>query len=304
MKKFRVFIAFCLVLASLDASAQNARYLSYIDTYKDMAVDQMRRYGIPASITLAQGLLESSAGTSYLAVRANNHFGIKTGGTWTGPYVLRDDDAKNEQFRKYRSVAESYEDHSLFLKNRPRYASLFKLSPTDYKGWAHGLKAAGYATNPQYAYKLISLIDTYSLHQYDRQKGHHTEKQPQRAESGKRHAGPADALHRCNYAYYIVARQGDTYAAIARRMGVSERRLRKYNEVGKGYTPKAGDPVYVSKKSSRVMRSMRKKVHVVRAGESLHAIAQSYGVRIGRLYKANRLPADYLPRVGDRLKLN
>jgi len=128
-----------------------------------MAIDQMQRYRIPASITLAQGLLESNAGRSTLAVVANNHFGIKTGGQWSGPYILRNDDAPNEQFRKYNSAADSYEDHSRFLSTRGRYSSLFFLQPTDYSGWASGLKAAGYATNPRYAEMLISVIERYDL---------------------------------------------------------------------------------------------------------------------------------------------
>ena len=134
-----------------------------------MAIDQMLRYKIPASITLAQGLLESGAGTSTLARKANNHFGIKCGRAWKGPYVLQDDDERNEKFRKYRSVEESYEDHSRFLQ-QARYSSLFDLSPKDYKGWARGLKRCGYATNPRYASLLIDLIERYDLDQYDKYK--------------------------------------------------------------------------------------------------------------------------------------
>ena len=164
-----------------------------------MAIDQMNRYGIPASITLAQGLLESGAGTSMLAQKANNHFGIKVGGTWTGPYVTKDDDRQGERFRKYESVEESFEDHSRFLAERQRYASLFNLDPTDYRGWAHGLKEAGYATNPEYAKKLISLIDIYKLHEFDLQKGSrhgHTAREqqteePRRQESRRQEPKPA-----------------------------------------------------------------------------------------------------------------
>ncbi len=137
---------FCLF--AVFTKAQNSDYQRYIERYASLAVDQMHRHKIPASITLAQGLLESGAGKGDLARRANNHFGIKVGGSWTGPYILKDDDARNEKFRVYGSVKESYEDHSLFLK-KPRYASLFNLKMTDYKAWAHGLKRCGYATNPR-----------------------------------------------------------------------------------------------------------------------------------------------------------
>ena len=150
----------------LQAQGVSQQYLNYIERYKGMAVDQMLRYKIPASITLAQGLLESGAGTSTLARKANNHFGIKCGRAWKGPYILQDDDARNEKFRKYRSVEESYEDHSRFLQ-QARYSSLFELSPKDYKGWARGLKRCGYATNPRYASLLIDLIERYDLDQYD-----------------------------------------------------------------------------------------------------------------------------------------
>ena len=167
MKKF--FITISLFL-SLNASAQirwNQVYQQYFDQYKDIAIEQMLRYKIPASITLAQGVFESGAGRSSLAMRANNHFGIKCHG-WTGRTTYQDDDESNECFRAYNSAYESYEDHSKFLVNGQRYRSLFNLSVTDYKGWAKGLKAAGYATNPAYANKLIEIIQLYKLYQYDK----------------------------------------------------------------------------------------------------------------------------------------
>ena len=160
----------CAFFYALCATAQrNATFEAYIAQYAPVAVEQMKLHGVPASITLAQGLLESGAGQSRLAVKGNNHFGIKTGGDWTGAYMLKDDDAPGERFRVYASAAQSFEDHSLFLRGRSRYASLFALAPTDYKGWARGLKAAGYATNPAYADRLIQLIETYDLARFDRQ---------------------------------------------------------------------------------------------------------------------------------------
>ena len=152
-----VLCGFCLFTAQ--AQTRNRQYEEYIHKYKDIAVEEMKRYRIPASITLAQGLLESGAGKSALSRKSNNHFGIKCGGDWTGRTVRYDDDARNECFRAYKHPRDSYEDHSKFLKGRSRYAFLFKLKITDYKGWAHGLKKAGYATDPRYAYRLIDIIE-------------------------------------------------------------------------------------------------------------------------------------------------
>jgi LysM repeat protein len=139
----------------------------YIEKYREAAMSDMRISGVPASITLAQGIYESDCGNSMLAIEANNHFGIKCHREWTGPSFHKDDDAPNECFRKYNTVLESYADHSNFLRTRERYSSLFELPVTDYKGWAHGLKRAGYATNPRYAHKLIEIIERYGLHVYD-----------------------------------------------------------------------------------------------------------------------------------------
>lgn len=170
MRRKRLIPAFLLlVISSLmpaTAQRQNSVCLDYIATYFQMAQEQMRQYGIPASITLAQGLEESGAGLSMLATKANNHFGIKVNEDWHGPYVLRDDDHPNDKFRKYEDVKDCFEDHSRFL-TRPRYQSLFNLERTDYKGWAEGLKRCGYATNPAYAEKLIKLIELYELQKYD-----------------------------------------------------------------------------------------------------------------------------------------
>ena len=161
-------LALSLLLSVLPVlRAQTDPYTAYIERYKTLAVQQMYKYGIPASITLSQGLLESGAGKSLLAAKANNHFGIKAGPSWTGPVMLKDDDAVGEKFRVYPNVLASYEDHSLFLSRGRRYASLFTLERDDYKGWAHGLKSAGYATNPRYAHLLIGLIERYGLHRYD-----------------------------------------------------------------------------------------------------------------------------------------
>jgi flagellum-specific peptidoglycan hydrolase FlgJ len=171
MKRVATFFIYIMVcLPMLAGPKWNSRYQAYIDQYKDIAIEEMLRYGIPASITLAQGLLESGAGQSTLAVKGNNHFGIKCHNGWTGPTMLKDDDRKDDCFRVYSSPYESYEDHSKFLASSQRYRSLFSLKTTDYKGWARGLKAAGYATNPVYAQSLIDIIERYGLYQYDNAK--------------------------------------------------------------------------------------------------------------------------------------
>ncbi|RRD80690.1 LysM peptidoglycan-binding domain-containing protein [Alloprevotella sp. OH1205_COT-284] len=290
---FSLFVFFwsCLVL-----SAQQDAYRQYIDTYKTMAVDQMMRYRIPASIKLAQGLLESNAGRSTLATMANNHFGIKTGGGWNGPYVLRDDDAPNERFRKYKNPAESFEDHSLFLSKRGRYSNLFHLHPHDYKGWAYGLKAAGYATNPQYAEILIGIIERYGLHEFDRVKY-------SRLSHGRQAEAMGRRLYLCNDLVYLIAEKGDSFSSLAKDFKIREKRLRKYNEVDKYYELAEGDVVYLKKKKRHVAKAIRNTLHTIQPGESMYGIAQRYGIRLAYLYKWNLLPEDYTATSGDRLLL-
>ncbi len=302
-----LFLLGCL-LAGVVASAQNSVYESYIERYKHMAVEQMAKYGVPASITLAQGLLESGAGQSTLATEANNHFGIKVGSGWRGPYVLRDDDAPNEKFRAYRSADESYEDHSRLL-HKPRYSSLFRLKPTDYRGWAKGLKSAGYATNPRYADLLISLIERYDLDRFDRDLRGMKEKEVRRwisSVSGPDAAGTDKArwiVRRCNDVYYVIANAGDTYADIAEWADVSEKKLRRYNEVPENMPLHSGEIVYLGKKQRKASRSLKGQRHKVGVGESVHSISQLYGIRMETLYELNGLPANYVAAVGDCLLL-
>ena len=291
-----------VLLFALTAQAQNSAYEAYIRQYKDRAIDQMKRHGIPASITLAQALLESGAGKSMLAQKANNHFGIKVGMGWTGPYILCSDDRPDDRFRVYKSPAESYEDHSLFLKNGRRYAALFTLSRTDYKGWAHGLKRAGYATNPRYAQSLIEIIERYGLAQYDREEKPHRHRGRGSAEEVVNPAAAYDIRYN-NKNYYVVAKAGDTFASIGRAMGMSERKLRRYNEVDKYYTLQAGDIVYLEKKQKRADKSYKRKYHTVKAGESMYTIAQTYGMRLETLYKTNHLPPEHRAAVGERLRI-
>ena len=281
----------------------NAVYQQYIEIYKELAIEQMKKYSIPASITLAQGLLESSAGRSTLATMGNNHFGIKCH-DWTGPTMLRDDDAPNECFRVYNNPRASYEDHSKFLQ-RPRYQSLFRLKVTDYKGWANGLKACGYATSPTYAQKLINLIEAYQLYQYDTQKTVNTFVLNHSVTSAKIElkGQQPHRLYSYNKNYYIIARNGDTFASLSKELGISAFKLARYNERDAVEMLADGDVVYLMKKQKHAVKEYRGRYHVVKNGESLYSIAQHYGVRLSRLYIWNLLSPDYSVKVGDKLYL-
>ncbi|CAI8161468.1 MAG: Exo-glucosaminidase LytG [Bacteroidota bacterium] len=198
-------------LAELDA---HTRMIVYVLQYAEMAQKEMKKFGIPASITLAQGLLESQAGMGELAAKSNNHFGIKCHKGWRGPSVSHDDDAKGECFRKYKKVEQSYRDHSEFLRYRDRYSKLFKMKKTDYVSWAHGLKKAGYATDPQYAYKLISLIERYELWQFDGSKS------PLKA---------SKRTKKIKHTYMV--QQGDTLYSIAKKFDLSVENLVQINSL-------------------------------------------------------------------------
>lgn len=301
-------------MISLSSFGQSEKFINYIKTYKNLAIQQMREHNIPASITMAQGILESAAGTSPLATKGKNHFGIKAHNDWTGPVMLKDDDAPNEKFRVYAFVEDSYTDHSLFLCSGRRYASLFQLPITDYKGWAYGLKAAGYATNPTYAEKLIQLIEDYNLADLDQEalnKKHPTPAVvtttttfPQNTTLPPTQIGKsARAIAFCNKNYYIIAQPGDTYRLIADEYDVSERKLRKNNEVDKRYQLKAGDIVYFDKKQTKAHKSFKRKYHVMQPGESLYSVSQKYGMRLKTLYKVNRFTPDHSPVVGEKVRL-
>ena len=304
MRKYLLLLLCCF---GLTLSGQNELYKNYVLQYKDMAVAQMKRHGIPASITLAQALLESGAGQSRLAREGNNHFGIKAGGTWDGPTLTKDDDRRNEKFRKYSSPEESYEDHSLFLKNRAHYKSLFSLDITDYKGWAKGLKEAGYATNPRYAELLVSIIERYGLDEYDspapQQKSRHHRHHRVAPSIPSVAVRPALRVDKRGGHYCVTAREGDTYECIAAEMKSRADRLRKYNEAPEGSQPRAGDIVFLQKKSKSADAQYRGKLHKVAEGESLHSISQCYGVRLKSLVKANRISRRYKLEVGSVLRI-
>ena len=297
---FLSLISICSVCAQ--QMRRNSSYQIYIEQYKDLAIEQMLRYNIPASITLAQGLFESRAGQSDLALRSNNHFGIKCHG-WQGRKVYHDDDAAGECFRAYDNVRQSFEDHSRFLANNTRYKRLFSLSRTDYKGWAHGLKSCGYATSPTYAKKLIDIIELYKLHNYD--KASHYDKfmvdRSAVADNGTGHV--SHQIHAYNKNYYIKVKRGDTFKSLGKELGISYRKLAKYNERDKNDQLQVGEIIYLKKKQAKADKVYKHRRHRVKPGESMYTIAQYYGIRTSSLYRMNRLSKYYTIRVGDELRV-
>ncbi|WP_297596341.1 glucosaminidase domain-containing protein [Parabacteroides sp.] len=293
---------FCLLffIATLAEAATLRKipsYEKYIKTYSALAIEQQKKYKIPASITLAQGLLESGAGQSDLARRSNNHFGIKCHSDWRGGRVYHDDDLRGECFRKYKRVEDSYEDHSKFLK-RSRYDQLFRLKITDYKGWARGLQKCGYATDRAYANKLIKVVEDYELYRFDSGKEH----KPTREER-KQQKYPAVkyTIYRTYGLLYVYAKDNDSFDQIARNLDFSVRDLKKFNEVPEDFPLQKGDIVYLEKKKKKADKPNYD--HVVQIGESMHSIAQKYGIQIKSLYKMNKKDKDYIPEEGDVLKL-
>lgn len=311
MKPLYIFILLgALTLASCSTSRQSVpaknisqakdSYERYILTYYPIAVEQMERHNIPASITLAQGLLESGAGNSKLSRSSNNHFGIKADKSWKGKRTSSMDNGKLCYFRKYNSVRDSYEDHSMFLVNRQRYASLFKLKKNDYKGWAKGLKKAGYAEDPAYPTKLISLIERYGLQRYDE----YTMKDVKRADGvafETYETGGRRTIYKSNGLLYVFGNTGDTFKSLGKEVGVSRRKLIKYNDLYKDYNIKAGDILYLEKKHNKA--SKEHTVHTVKAGESMHSISQKYGIKLDKLYKRNRQYSERGIKIGDIIEL-
>lgn len=279
-----------IATTSSDISKARDDYERYVLTYYPLAVEQMNKYGIPASITLAQGLLESGAGKSELARKSNNHFGIKADKNWNGNTVSSMDNGKLCKFRKYSHVGESYEDHSKFLVSRERYASLFKLKRNDYEGWAKGLKKAGYAEDSQYPQKLISLIERYGLHRYDDYRNTGTV---------QKNSGSVQST---NGIPFVIAGNGERMSDIAGRTGVSTGKLRKYNDIKDKREPLTGERLYTKKKKSKAAKGSY--FHTTKDGESLYSIAQKYGIRLMKLYELNPQYKSYTKlKVGDVVRL-
>jgi LysM repeat protein len=270
----------------------------YVEKYSPIAVEEMHRSRIPASITLAQGLLESGNGNSRLALVANNHFGIKCKKDWTGESILEDDDEAQECFRKYPAPIDSYRDHSDFLMKNKRYAFLFDLEPTDYKSWAEGLKTAGYATNPRYPQLLTNLIEKHSLHRFDGIL-------PTSGEVAviKEEQKVLVAEHRkitVNGIPGLVARSDDSYASIALENGMRVWQIYKYNDLRKDANIKAGDTIYIKPKNYRGSVAF----YTVARGDDMHIISQRFGIKLSKLYSRNKMKEGQEPEVGEQLYLS
>jgi LysM repeat protein len=296
---FVVFTVF-----SLSALAQTGRKMTrseYIETYKDLAMREMERTGIPASITLAQGAFESGDGNSTLAREGNNHFGIKCH-DWTGKKIYHDDDVKNDCFRKYKSVEESYRDNSDFLKTHPRYKFLFDLGKDDYKAWAKGLKDAGYATNPSYSQQLIKVIEDFKLYQYDHTVTAGIEGKPGVTKSYEttKYAGGRKKYNN-NRVKNVIAREGDNFNSLSEELDLLSWQLPKYNDLPEEYVFKEGQKVYLQPKRNRA--EVGNQVHIVKEGETLQSISQLYAMKIDKLAARNLLNVTDTLKAGDELLL-
>jgi len=290
--KLKVFITSLFIVNLL--SAQDVK--NYVKAYKDLAIEEMILYKIPASITLAQGILESGSGTSRLAVESNNHFGIKCHTEWKGPKIFHDDDEKQECFRKYDNPAQSYRDHSLFLTERSRYSFLFKLRKNDYKGWAKGLQKAGYATSKTYSKKIIKIIKEYNLSDYDNKKFN---KRKQDQIYKKNDIILESQVIEKNYTAYIHAKDGQTYDDIAEQYDMWLWEILKYNEVKQDRVLLKGEKIYLKPKRNKALKSY----HIFIDGETMYSISQHYGIKLKQLYKKNKMNFGEEPYVGQRLNL-
>ena len=325
MKK--VFIAMALLLG-LSVSAQREAGTPqerYIARYASIAVNEMYRSGVPASITLAQGIIESRSGQSALAAEGNNHFGIKCHNSWRGRTMLVDDDSKGECFRVYDSAEESFRDHSDFLRYRDRYKFLFDLERTDYQGWAYGLKQAGYATDPKYAGKLIKYIEDYNLSRFDivsveveaaLPEAPHKIEEPV-AVSSVRSAAPGEdpvlpredfhfpltrALYSLNGVPFVYAMEGESYGSLAKYYHLFKWEILRYNDVSKDTVLDAGTVVYLQSKKNQAPEGLEKYI-VSEDGEDFHTICQRFGVKEKAILKLNGLEAPVQLLEGDEIKL-
>ena len=283
----------------------------YIDTYNNLAVKEMRRNGVPASITLAQAMLESDNGNSTLARKANNHFGIKCHSSWNGPKVYHDDDRRNECFRKYKSVYDSYIDHSSFIVNGSRYQFLFNYKAGDYKAWAKGLQKAGYATSKTYASMLIKIIEDNKLYIFDTGKevsyNPYEEIQP---DSLKIVAGDVDnfsislgkhKVYNKNRIDYIIVKKDDTFYNLTEEFGMLPFELYKYNELEQSAKLTEGQIIYLQPKRSKAGHGLE--YHEVNEGETMYLISQMYGIKLNKLYEKNLMKKGVEPETGQKLWL-
>lgn len=329
MKQILIVAIPLLLFTTLIANSQTKLSRNeYIDTYKVLAISEMHRSGIPASIKMAQACLESDNGNSSLARKSNNHFGIKCRNDWKGARVYHNDDELNECFRKYPTVEDSYIDHTNFLKDNSRYAGLFKLKPTDYKAWAHGLKDAGYATNPRYAHLLIKLIEDEKLYLLDEITADQLANFNIMDDKGKKFDAEATRKHiskakekvvesfgnlalnpfasreiiSINELNAVYALPGDTYESLAREFNLKLWEIHLFNDLTRdAYQPEPNDLIFLERKKYSAAKEFD--THTVRSGESMWSISQKYGMRVNRLFRLNRMKGSDAPRVGDVLHL-
>ncbi|MDR1344815.1 MAG: glucosaminidase domain-containing protein, partial [Tannerellaceae bacterium] len=284
-----IFSSFASAPIVDETQAKTPTYENYIRKYGALAIAQQKKYHVPASITLAQGLLESGAGQSELARKSNNHFGIKCHTGWYGDKVYYDDNEKDECFRKYKNVEDSFEDHSIFLTGRSRYANLFKLSPKDYRGWAKGLQESGYATDQAYANRLIKLIEDYELYHYDSGSMASASNDMPVKEKAKKEKKASFVIKipvfNTGGLKYIMARDSDSFESVAEDTGLTSEDLKKFNEVPDDFPLQKGDIVYIGNKKAKASKPNYD--HVVQIGESMHSISQKYGMKMRNLYKLN-----------------
>ena len=296
-----IFLFSCISSLAQGSNAQR----DYVLKWKDESVRQMELYKIPASITLAQGVLESGNGVSELAKKSNNHFGIKCHKDWEGGRTYHDDDEKGECFRVYDDPKDSYVDHSKFLL-RDRYSSLFELDITDYKRWAKGLSKCGYATNPKYPELLITIIERHELFNLDTGDWTDESEAVADADAVKKEG---DKLHTSRTLYsvsttengiqFVYAAEGDDIKKLAKKLDMMEWQFRKYNDIGKKHIFKKGEIVYLQPKRNRGTEDW----HTVRKGETLWSISQKYGIKLKSLWKKNNLEKGTHLRTGMKLSL-
>jgi LysM repeat protein len=321
MRKY--FLSFLSLFAVIGAGAQKLSAEQYIQQYKDVAILEMKRMGVPAAITLAQGILESENGNSDLVKKSNNHFGIKCKNTWTGETVYHDDDASGECFRSYKTAEESFRDHSNFLRNNSRYGFLFKLDAADYRSWAFGLKKAGYATNPQYPAILIKNIEQYNLQQYTLSAADEVPVfDASKFQDDKVDTGTAlllnDATARMvadtavvsildvpakpitiNGCKCVMAAQGTSLLVIASRNNIDLAKLLEYNELSEDGILGKTQYVFLEKK----LKEGETDQYIVQEGESIYDIAQRNGIQLQYLLDYNHLNNDDKLTPGSKLEL-
>ncbi|HMK05035.1 MAG TPA: glucosaminidase domain-containing protein [Ferruginibacter sp.] len=315
----KIILAGLFLSASFGAGAQRISPEQYIEQYKDFAIREMKRMGVPAAITLAQGILETESGNSDLVRRSNNHFGIKCKESWTGGRVFHNDDAEGECFRSYGNAEDSYRDHSNYLRGSKRYESLFRLEATDYEGWAYGLKRAGYATNPRYPDILIKNIKQYNLQQYSlagvgevpqfeagKYQDDKAKLMPVQAEEEKADTPETslatdvpDNVISINKAKCVFAKKGTSLLVIAARNNINLNKVLSFNELAEDGILANDQYVYLEKKS----RTGDKDLYIAQEGETVYDVAQKNGIQLEYLAAYNDLKGNETLNAGTRLSL-